>query len=158
MNGQQRRRSAAFSEHFTHAMPWSLGRNHRHIHICRRVDRSVTNVESVREHEHFARGEIGRDLFFVDGRLRGVRRQQHDHVGPCGRIVIGFDCKTRADRFLPGFALRMQAHADRAAAIPQVQRVCVSLRTVSDDGDFFGLNQREVRGIVVMNRSHSFAP
>ena len=135
-----------------------LGRNHGHVDIFGRVNRSIANVEPVSKHQHFAGGKTWRDLFFVYGRLCGIGREQHDDVGPCGGIGIGFHRKARADRFLPRLALRMQPNTDGAAAVPQIQGVCVALRTVSDNGDFLGLNQREVCGIVVMNRSHSFAP
>ena len=52
----------------------------------------------------------------------------------------------------------MQPDANRAAAVAQIQGVRVPLRTVSDDGDLLGLDQRQVRGFIVMNRCHSFAP
>ena len=101
MNRQQRRRSAPFGEHFAHAMSGSLGSDHGHIDVFRRMDRAVADVEAMRKHEHLARSQIRRNLLLVDLRLCGIRSKQHDHVGPSRGIAIGFHRKARGDRFLP---------------------------------------------------------
>src|ERR1700719_3092517 len=155
MNGEQRRRSSTFGEDFADAMSRRFGRNHRDVDVLRRGDRSVANVEAVSEHKHFARGKIGRDFFFIYSGLRGIRREQHYDVGPCGSIAIGFDRKARADRLLSRLTLIVEPYANCATAIPEIQGMRMPLRTISDNGDLLGLNQREVWGIAMINRSHS---
>ena len=85
MYGQQRGRAAAFDENFAHAMAGGFGRDHGDVNVAREMDRAIADVEAVGEHEHFAGGEMRRDIFFVDRWLRGVRRENHDDIGPgCG--------------------------------------------------------------------------
>ncbi len=86
--------------------------------------------------------------------LLGVRRQDHDDVGPgCG---IGRRFYGEAVFF--GFAARgagfWQADADVAAAVAQIQRMGVALRAVAEDGDLFGLDEGEVGVFIVVELCH----
>ena len=60
--------------------------------------------------------------------------------------LIGAHREPGGDGFFARLAVRVQPDANRAAAVAQIQRVRVPLRTVADDGDLLGLDQRQVRG------------
>ncbi len=57
--------------------------------------------------------------------------------------------------FGAGGAAFRQADADVAAAVAQIQRVCVALRAVADDCDFFRLDKGEIRVLIVIELCHS---
>ncbi len=49
------------------------------------------DVESVTEEQRVAVLQVGLDVVFENVGLRGVGRQQHDHVGPLGHLGWGVD-------------------------------------------------------------------
>ena len=58
--------------------------------------------------------------------------------------------------FGAGGAARVQADADADAAVAKIQRMRVTLRAVADDRDFLGLDESEIRGVVVIEICHFF--
>ena len=101
---------------------------------------------------------MGRDLFLVDRRLRGVGRQDGDHVRPGGGVgtgdhgePLGFGAAARA-----ASGMERDPHLD--PAVPKVQRVGVALRAVTEDRDLLATDQIEVRGVVVIDVGHGRNP
>ena len=96
------------------------------------------------------------DLLAIELRLLGVGRENHDDVGPLGSLRG----RVHGEAFFFGFGARgaafWKADADADAAVAQIERVRVALRAVADDGDFLGLDESEVRGVVVIEICHFF--
>ena len=51
----------------------------------------------------------------------------------------------------------MEADADGDSAVAKIERVRMALRAVANDRDFLGLDQGNIRGIVVIEICHSFS-
>ena len=94
-------------------------------------------------------------LVAVNLRLRGIGNQDHDDVGPLRHIGHVADGEAGGLRLGARAAGRRQADADADAAILQIQRVRVPLRSVTDNPDILALDQREVRRVVVLHGRHS---
>src|SRR3989442_5443218 len=157
LDGQQARRAAAFDEDFADAVARRFRSNHGHIHSGRGLDRAEANVEAVGEHQHFARREMRLNGIVVEGGLLGVRHKNHDDVSPSGGLGRSHNGKAIVFSFRARVALFRQADAHVDAAVAQVEGVGVTLRAVTDDGDFLSLNQRQIGRIVVMKLGH-FSP
>jgi hypothetical protein len=129
----------------------ALRGDHQHVHVGRRLDQPVPDVEAVAEEECLARGERRGDRLGIDLALRGVGGEHHDHVclgGGLGRrhhpqpLLLGL-----------GTALRAlgQADADVDAGVAQRQRVRVTLAAVSDHRYLAALDHRQVGVVVVVH-------
>src|SRR5207302_10707984 len=137
-----------------HAMAGRFGRDHGNVNGFRRFDRAKTDVEAVREHERLARLEVWLNRVAIEFRLLRVRSKNHDDIGPSRSLCR----RVNGQPFLLGFGARSagfgETHSDLNSAIAQVQRMCMSLRAVANDGHLFSLNEREIRGVVVIEISH----
>ena len=156
LDGNQRGGAAAFGEDFADAMAGRFRRNHGDVDILRRLDGAEANVEAVREHERLAFMEMRLNIIAVDLGLLGIGREYHDDVRPFGSLAGRHHSETLFFGSRARRATFVQAHANTNAAIPQVQRVSVALRAVADDGDLFGLDECEIRGVVVVEICHVF--
>src|SRR5207302_5529391 len=81
--------------------------------------------------------------------LARVGREDHDDVGPLRDFADIADLQARGLHLVARLARRRQTDLDGHAAVFEVQRVRMSLRSVTDDGDFLCANEREV-GITVV--------
>ena len=151
VNRKQRGRSGAFDVQLANAVAWRLGGDHRHVEVLARNDGVKTNVEAVREHQRGALVQVRLNLVLVDLRLAGVGRQDHHDVGPFGRVGDAHDFESRRARLVARPAGGRQPHLHADAAVLQVQRVRVPLRSVADDGDLLAANDRQVRRIFVVH-------
>jgi hypothetical protein len=103
----------------------------------------------MREHQHLAGGEIGRDLAGEQTPGDMVRHQHHDDVGPLR------DRGHRVDREAGGLRLRAraavvgQSDPDVDTAVLEIEGVRVPLRPVADDRHFFRADQRQIRIVVI---------
>ena len=158
MDGEQRGCAAAFTVEFPHAMARRFRSNHGDVHLWRRCNRAVMDVEAVGKHQHLARAKVRRYTMLVDGGLAGIGREHHDNVGPGRRGRHSGHGEPGGFRFRPRGAGIAQTHAHSHSAVFQIQGVRVTLRAVADHRDLFRLNERQVRGRVVMNRCHLFLP
>ncbi len=154
LDGDQGRRATPLEVDLAHPVTGRLRGDQRYVDVGGRLDGLEADVEAVREHQHLARAQVRRDLLRVDAGLPGIRGQDHDHVRP-GRGVaprndgqaLGFGSRPRA-------AAGVEGHLHRNAAVPQVERVGMPLRSVPEDGDLLRLNESEVRRIVVVDGGH----
>ncbi len=86
--------------------------------------------------------QVRRDVPVVQRRLRGVWNQHHDDVGPSRRFRWRVDRDPGRPRFLPRAARVGQPDAHLHAAVLQVQRVRVPLRSEPDHGHLLRPDQR----------------
>ncbi len=92
--------------------------------------------------------------FCEDVGLRGVGRQQHDHVGPLGHLGRGVDGQALLLDLGPRLRAFLQADAHLDTGVAQAQRVRVPLAAVADHTDLAALNDRQV-GVVVVEHLQS---
>src|SRR5579859_1319225 len=137
-------------------MAGGFGSDHGNIDGSGRLDGAETNVEAVGEHERFAGREMGSDGVAIEFGLLGVGGENHDHIGPGSGFGGSVDKKSFLLGFGSGRAARWQSYTDGDAAVAEIQRVGVTLRAVTEDGDLFGLDKSEVCCIVVVEICHSF--
>src|SRR5216684_3468286 len=154
LDRQERGRSATFRENFANAVAGSFWSDHGDVDSGRRLDGAETNVETVREHQCLARLEIWFDGIAIELGLFGIWNENHDDVGPGSSFRGGIDSQACLLRFGARGAPFVKANADGDAAIAQIERVRVALRTVANDGDLLCLDQGNVRGIVVVEICH----
>ena len=83
-----------------------------------------------------------------------VGGEVHDDVGPLGDVGDGTDDEAGGARAGRVGRVGAEADADIDAGVLEVEGVGVALRAVADDGDFFGLDEREVCVCVVIGLSH----
>ena len=105
-------------------------------------DGAEADVEAVREHQHVAGREVRLDRVLVELRRRRVGHEHHDRRRPTSRPPPTSPTSGRPpapcarERLVAGSPTRT-LHA----AVLQVQRVRVALRSVADDRDLLALNQ-----------------
>ena len=156
MNRDERRRAGAVHEQLAHAVPGRFRRDHGHVDVRPDLDPAEADVEAVREQEQLAGRQMRRDRVAIDLRLCGVGDQHHDDVGPRGDIGDVTHGERRGLRFGARRARRVQTDAHRDAAVLQVQRVGVPLRSVADDPNLLRPHDRQIGvGIVVHLGHHS---
>jgi hypothetical protein len=154
MDGEQRRSAGAFHEQLADAMARRLRRDHRDVHVGAHRNRAEADVEPVREHQHVPGRQVRLDFFPVDLPLRRVGDQDHDDVGPFRDVADLTDRQPGGLSARPRAARGGQADANVHAAVLQVQRVRVALRSVADDGHVAVANERQIGIIVVIHLRH----
>ena len=135
-------------------MPGSFRSDHRDIDSCGRLDGAEANVEAMREHQCFARLEMGSNGFVIKFLLLGVRHENHDHVGPCRGICRGLHREAIIFCLGAGGAGFGQSDADVAAAVAQIECVSVALRAVTENRNLFRLDECEVGILIVVELCH----
>jgi len=96
---------------------------------------------------------------FNAGAALNVRTTVHSgtRMAPPGRCLPALGRVQGGRRYAcQRSAAGLQADANGDRAVAKIQRMGVPLRSIADDRDFFGLNQRQVRGVVVIKLCHSF--
>src|SRR4030095_7177893 len=154
MHGKQPGNAATFRKDFAYAIAPRLRGNHRHDDVFRRHDEAETDAEAVTEHQHLPFRQVLLDVRVVDLLLLLVRNQDHDDVAPGSGLGNRHDAQAGVLRLLKRLARRRQADDDLNAAVLQVQRVGVPLRSVANDRDLFAPNQIEISILVVVHRGH----
>src|SRR5580704_4115960 len=101
-------------------MAGSLGRDHGDVNTRRRLDGAEADVETVREHERFAFGEMRLDLFAVEFGLFSVGRENHDDVGPRGGLRGSVYREALFFRFGARGAAFGEPNADAYAAVAKI--------------------------------------
>ena len=132
-------------------MARGLRRDHDHVEIATWHNLVVVDGEAVGEGQGSAFLDVRLDFVLVQRGLELVRSQDHDKVGSSnsGRNIshfqaVGFSLGNSGRAFA-------QANSHVNAGIFQVARLSVALGTVTDDGNFLALDDREVTVFVVIN-------
>ena len=89
----------------------------------------------------FAGGQIRLNALFIEFGLFFIVDQDHDDIRGLGSVKRCHDLESGLLRFGPGFASLIQSDDDINAAVFQIQRVGVSLTSVSDDRYLFAFQQ-----------------
>ena len=100
-------------------------------------DLLVADVEAVGEGQGLAGAQVGSDILFIHSSLLLIVDQNHDDVGLLRCLCSRIHLKSLRFCFRPGFASLIKANDNIIAGILQIQRMCVSLAAITDDGYFF---------------------
>ncbi len=90
--------------------------------------------------------EIRQDLLLVERGLRAVGHEERDELGALDRVGGGANGEAGLLGGGPRRATFAQPELDLDARLVQVERVCVTLAAVAQDGDL--AEQRDVAGFV----------
>ena len=99
------------------------------------------NIEAMGKHQHIAFLEVRGDILLIHRSLELIIDQDHDDIRFLRRFRCSINLKSLALRPLPGLAAFIEADNDMETGILQVQRMSVSLGTVTDDRDRRALKQ-----------------
>ena len=135
MDGQQRRHAAALGIDAAQQVAGTLGRDHHYVNIFRRLDGFEMNGEAVGEAEYLTLVQVRLDGGGVELGLGLVGRKNLDPVGALGRFGGGQNGHAVGSSLLGRTALGIEADNDVVSAVAQILRLCMSLRTVSENGD-----------------------
>ena len=127
-----------------------------HVDALGRIDVAEPDVESVGEGERLARRQLVFDVVAVDRPLVLVGRQDHDQVGPLGRVGDAENLEAVFLSLRGGLRAVLQPDLHLDTRVAQVLRVSVPLRAVSDDRDLLALDEGDVGVFVVEEFSHVF--
>ena len=136
-------------------MAGALRRCHEHVHIRRRDDLLVADVEAVRKGDGLAGAQVGRDLGLVHVGLRFVVDEDHDDVGGLRGFRNGHHLEPVLLGDRPGFAALPEADDHVAAGIPEIERVSMALGAVADDCDLFAVKLAEVTVFFIVHFCHN---
>src|SRR5581483_3916328 len=155
MNGKKSRCPSAFDKHFAHAMTGRLGRDHYYVNVRWGLNGFEVDVETVSEEQRLvATGERWRDRLVVELGLNCVRRQNDEHVSPFRRLTRSENFKTSFACLRARAAGRFECDAYFDAAVAEIKRVSMSLRSVTKDGYFLPADQGNVCRILVIDFRH----
>ncbi len=96
--------------------------------------------------------EVGGNKLLVDLGLGLVGGEDHDNVGLGGSLCHIHDLQAGLGSLLCRGRALAQTHADVAARVHEVQGMCVTLRTIANDGNLFILNNFGVAVVLVVDR------
>ncbi len=125
-----------------------------HVDALGGVDVAEADVEAVREREGLALGQLVLDRVVVDAALVLVGREDHDDVGPLGRVGDGLDLEAVLLRLGGRLRALLEGDDDLDARVAEVLGVGVALRAVADDRDLLALDERQVGVGVVEDLGH----
>src|SRR5699024_8967937 len=145
----QRGHALAVDELATDQGARALRRDHADDDVLGRGDQVEVDVQAVPEQQRVTGLQARGDVLGVDLRLRGVRGEHHDHVGPLGDLGGGADGQTGLLGLGPRLRALLQTDAHLDAGVAQAQRVRVPLAAVADDRDLAALDDRQIRIVVV---------
>ena len=125
-------------------MAGALRRDHNAVDVLVELDQAEVHGQAVGENDGLALGEVREDVALIDRRLLHVRQADHDDVGKADRLrrIKHFEAMLRRD----GAGLRtwIEADDDLAAAVLQIERMGVALRTIAEDGERFVFEHAEI--------------
>ena len=131
MDSDQARHAKAPFEHDAHPVTRGFRGDHYDVDALGRDDLFIEDREAVGKQQGHARFEVRFDIFTVDLRLGCVGQAERNQVGPLDGLCVG-------QYFEPGFlglllaaAAFVQTDDDVEAAVLQVQRMGVALRSVT---------------------------
>ncbi len=135
LNSDQHGNALAFLIFGPNRVTRSLRSDHGDIDIGRRNDLLEMDVETVSEHEHIARFQVGLDLFFIDLSLEFIRRKDHDDIS----LLCCFGCRKNSQslRFslLLGLGAFIKTNDNIKTGLLQIQCMSMSLGSITDNRD-----------------------
>ena len=134
-------------------MSGSLGSDHGNVYICRRLDQTEVNVEAVSEHEHIAGLKVGLDVLLVHSGLLLIVDQDHDDVRHLSCLSSIVNSESLSLSLSLGLGSLVKAYDDVATGLLEVQRMCMSLAAVADDGNGLALEHGQVAVFLIINLS-----
>ena len=154
LNGDDVRGALALGVGLTDLVAGALGGDHDDVVALGDLDVAVADVEAVREEKGGAFLQVGGNLLGVHVALDLVGQQQRDDIALGDGLGHVLDLEAGGLSLGPGGGTGAQADDHVNSGILQVQRVSVTLRTVTNDGNLLGLDQRQVCAVVVDDLCH----
>ena len=139
LHRNQHRNALAIQELAANRVTRCLRSDHRDIDELRRCDEAKVNVKAMCEHEHVALVEVRLDVLLVHIRLQLIVDQNHDDICPLCSLGIGLHRETLLLCLLSRLGALVKTHANINAGILQVQRMCMTLTTVTDNRNLMSL-------------------
>ncbi|MPM24563.1 hypothetical protein SDC9_71046 [bioreactor metagenome] len=144
VDGDQRRNTLAFLELGTNRVARALGSDHDDVHITCGLDLTEMDVETMCERKILSSGEIGLNTVVVDLGLLLIGQEHHDDLGHCTGFLDGCDLQTCFFCDRPALGALVQADHHINPTLMQVQRMCMSLAAIADDGYLLSVKLREI--------------
>ena len=149
-DGDESRNAAALGVGAAHEVAGTLRRDHDHVDTLRRTNALEADVEAVREGERLAGLHVLLDVRVVGGLLLGVGHGHHDDVGPLRGVGDRLHFETGGLGLGGRRRTFTQTDDHRDAALLQVERMSMALRSVADDRNLATLDDRDVAvGVVI---------
>jgi len=122
----------------------ALRGDHDAVDVLVQLDQAEVDGEAVREKESLALRQIRQDVARIDVRLLHVGQGHHNYIGQAHRLGGVDDLEAMLLGDDAGFGTGIEADDDRAAAVLEVERMGVALRTVAEDGKGLVLEYAEI--------------
>ena len=116
--------------------------DHGYINVLRRFDASEMNVETMCEHQHVTFFQVWLNIFFVHISLQFIVDQDHDNVSSFSCFCSCIYFESLCFCFCPGFASFIQTNNNITSRLFCVQSMCMSLATVTDNGNCLSFQHR----------------
>src|SRR5690606_17033428 len=149
INRNKVRHTTALRVGTTNGVARGFGGNHDDVDVIARNHLAVVHVKAVSKCQCGTGLDVASNLSVVDLGDVLVGQQNHDDVGLLHGIGHFSNLKAGVDSLVPGGAPLAQTDHHLDARIVQVERVRVALRAVTDDGDSFALDERQVAVLVI---------
>src|SRR5216684_4041502 len=154
----QGRNTTAFPIDAPQKVARTLGRDHDHVHVCRRNDRFEMNAETVGEAENLSFFQSWLDGRLVERCLGLIRSKNLDPIRLVGRFRRSQHSKAIGLRLLRALAGRVKPDNYVVTAVAQVLGLGVSLAAVAEDGDSFALQGCWIGVVFVEDGCHNYSP
>ena len=135
-------------------MTGSLRSNHRNVNVFRRNDAAEVNVEAVREHQHIAFLKVRLNALLVQLCLKLIIDKNHNDVSLLRSLGSCVNLKACVLSLLPALGTLVKTYNNLHAAVLKVERMCVSLRTVTDNCNGLAVQQRQIAVLQMIQISH----
>ena len=133
----------------------ALGGDHDDVDILGGLDAAEMDIEAVGEGQGLALGQVGFDGFLIQLGLLFIVDEDHDDIGHLGGIGSGHNLQALCLSLGPALGAFIQAYHHVDAAFLQVQRVCVALRTVTNDGNGLAVEFLQITILLIKDSCHN---
>ena len=141
----------------TNGVTGALGRDHDNVYVLGGLDAAEVNVEAVCESKGLAFGKIGFDALLVELSLLFVVDEDHDEIRVLCSVSGGHNLESSSLCLCPALASLVKTYDNVNARILEVERVSVSLRTVTDDSYCLAAEFIEITILLIINVCHGFS-
>ena len=151
MHSHERWNAATLRVGATHSMARCLRSDHHDIDIVTRHNLAVVHVKTVCKRERCTRLNVCMDAFTIDLSDIFVGQEHHDEIC-CFDCLSDFsDFQARISSFFPRRAVFTQTNDNFNARLMQVQCMCVTLRTVTNNRNGLTFDQGQITIFIVIN-------